>query len=280
MEKTVLLLSKLFEGLGYCLYFDNFFTSIPLLKKLLERGLYACGTLRCNRKHFPKNKLCTDKALSLGESDFAMCGDISVTKWRDRGKKAVLVGSNMHKPSDKTTVNRKNKAGKKEVVDCPQSIADYNTYMGGVDHFDQLIACYNLSWKSRRWWMKIWYYLLEASIVNSFILYKDVVKLQNCNAKPMTHLSFRSVLANELIAKYNVKKGSGTKSKVNVTKAKLSTGNANKQFKNVGAHMPMKGKNRRCAHCSTKKTVKRSSIVCSSCDVALCLDCFIPFHGI
>lgn len=41
--------------------------------------------------------------------------------------------------------------------------------MRGVDHFDQYHSAYNTSWKSRRWWIKILYYLLDAAIVNVFI---------------------------------------------------------------------------------------------------------------
>jgi len=38
--------------------------------------------------------------------------------------------------------------------------------MGSVDMFDQLLAVYSISWKSRRWWLKIFYYLLDCCIVN------------------------------------------------------------------------------------------------------------------
>ncbi|XP_052275932.1 piggyBac transposable element-derived protein 4-like [Dreissena polymorpha] len=34
------------------LFFDNFFTVIPLMKELPEKGLYVCGTVRVNRKGF------------------------------------------------------------------------------------------------------------------------------------------------------------------------------------------------------------------------------------
>jgi len=39
----------------------------------------------------------------------------------------------------------------------------HNKYMGGVD---QLLECYNIIWKSRRWWIKLFYYFCDATIVN------------------------------------------------------------------------------------------------------------------
>ena len=35
-------------------YFDNFFTGLPLLNSLLDVSLYGCGTVRVNRIGFPK----------------------------------------------------------------------------------------------------------------------------------------------------------------------------------------------------------------------------------
>jgi len=99
-----------------------------------------------NRKYFPKTLLKVDKSLSMGDYDFASSGEISVYKWMDRGKKPVVVVSSFHKGEDITMVKRKNNFGIREDVKCLKSIADYNKYMGGVDHFDQLLECYNISY--------------------------------------------------------------------------------------------------------------------------------------
>ncbi|KAG5887007.1 hypothetical protein JTB14_003685 [Gonioctena quinquepunctata] len=79
-EKVVVNLSKSLSAHGYCLYFDNFFPSFPLLQRLLDNKLLACGTFRSNRKQFPHDKLCPNKAISLGQFDFASSGDITVYK--------------------------------------------------------------------------------------------------------------------------------------------------------------------------------------------------------
>ncbi|CAH2003205.1 unnamed protein product [Acanthoscelides obtectus] len=154
-ERTVLTMSDKYNGEGRCLYFDNFFNSFPLLKMLLAKNTFACGTLRKNKKFFPKSKMRNDKSLKRGESDYCMAGDISVYKWKDRGTKPVLLASNFHDPREETTVLRTNAQGNREEVICPSAVSDYNKYMLGVDKFDQLMSPYNVSWKSRRWWMKL-----------------------------------------------------------------------------------------------------------------------------
>jgi len=40
-------------NLNHRVYFDNLYTSIPLLLWLSDQGVYCCGTLRANRKFVP-----------------------------------------------------------------------------------------------------------------------------------------------------------------------------------------------------------------------------------
>ena len=47
-EEVVLQLTKLFEKYFYSVYFDNFFNSPTLVKKLFEKNIYAIGTVRSN----------------------------------------------------------------------------------------------------------------------------------------------------------------------------------------------------------------------------------------
>lgn len=97
-ERTVLNLSEPFQRKGYCLCFDNIFSTFHLLSQLLDKDMFACGTFRTNRKKYPTDLLAQDKTMRLGESDYVQSGDISVTKWRDRGKKSVVVVSSLHNP--------------------------------------------------------------------------------------------------------------------------------------------------------------------------------------
>nr|CAI5859199.1 unnamed protein product [Callosobruchus analis] len=224
--------------------------------------MFACGTVRVNRKHLPVNVI-NDKSLKQHQTDFATSGDISFIRWIDRGKKPVTVLSSMHNPSSITTVRRTNAKGEKEEVPCPVAVSDYNKYMGGVDKMDQMIERYSVVRKSRRWWMKIFFYFIDVAICNSFVIYKSSVTANG--KKPISHLVFRSILVNELIGTFS-------------SKQKKDVQNT-KRLSNVGIHLPEVIKTyRRCALCSTKRQEKRSNVLCSACNVALCKGCFADFH--
>ena len=52
--KVVERLSRALVGGHFHLYFDNFFSSLPLFDSLLSDGLYACGTFRKDRQGIPE----------------------------------------------------------------------------------------------------------------------------------------------------------------------------------------------------------------------------------
>ena len=42
------------------IYFDNYYTSVPLLLALAEKGIGACRTIRANCKYYPKDVVAAD----------------------------------------------------------------------------------------------------------------------------------------------------------------------------------------------------------------------------
>ncbi|XP_052260325.1 piggyBac transposable element-derived protein 4-like [Dreissena polymorpha] len=61
------------------LFFDNFFTVIPLMMELLEKGLYACGTVRVNRKGFPSQLKKPAEVRQRGDFKIMQMGDTNLT---------------------------------------------------------------------------------------------------------------------------------------------------------------------------------------------------------
>ncbi len=62
----------------------------------------------------------------------------------------------------------------RESLTCPPLLPDYQTYMRGVDRGDQLMGCYSLARRSKKWWKRVFAYVIEVAAMNGYIVYKDV----------------------------------------------------------------------------------------------------------
>ena len=67
-KSVILSLCQKLKDTHCFVFFDNFFTSLALLFKLLEMGIYATGIVRANRKNMPILK--HDKEMKCGEHDW------------------------------------------------------------------------------------------------------------------------------------------------------------------------------------------------------------------
>merc|ERR1712074_62189 len=82
-ESIVLQLSSDILDRGCIIFGDNYYSSIPLAKQLLERKTYYCGTLRKNRKGTPNN--IKNAKLKKGEVISVMNDDnIKLYCWKDK----------------------------------------------------------------------------------------------------------------------------------------------------------------------------------------------------
>lgn len=265
-------LTRSLVGKNHKLFFDNYFNSVELQRKLLANKIYSCGTIRKGRKHFPELK--TDKSMKRGEADWRVSKDgIVALKWMDR--RSVLLVGNYHDPSIMETTSRKKKNGSAEDIPCPRMIRDYNTHMGYVDRFDMMKSLYEVDRKSHKWWHRIFFYFVDAAVCNAFILYQ-----QRCYCKSLTLKQFRMSVSRGLIGIVEpTKRGrpSSERPPSNFKKVvpyEVRYGNA--------VHMPERSTSLPCAKCSTLKDVHRTIWKCSTCQVGLCLNkdrnCFALFH--
>ncbi|KAG7258425.1 hypothetical protein CRUP_029522 [Coryphaenoides rupestris] len=72
------------EGQYHHLFMDGFFTSVPLLQRLLRDGLYACGPTQPSRRGYPE-VLCPRNVGKLSPGEFYQCqrGNLVATVTRD-----------------------------------------------------------------------------------------------------------------------------------------------------------------------------------------------------
>lgn len=259
-------------GKNYSVYFDNFFSSVELLIYLQQNKINAAATTRPNRKNFPKD-FPTDKEMIRGNFAWRSTRTgITATKWKDR--KGIHFLSNMHSPLTETSVRRKEHDGSTKQIACPAVVQDYNKHMGCVDKADMLKTIYCIDRKSRKWWHRIFFHMLDTTVVNTFIIYSQLTE-----GKKLTLKQLRLAIAISLIGIPQREKV-GRKSSTPVHHFKTYVSQEVRY--NKSEHLPVRTTSRRCGHCSTVAEVHRTKWACSVCKVALCLsdnrNCFLGFH--
>ena len=152
------------------LYTDNYYTGPEVYLTLYDKGINCCGTVRTNRRGFPAELIKSKRdKVDRGYYDYRSHGPLLAAVWFDR--RFVYFLSTMHVGESRgDTVKRRNPDGTATHVPCPPLLPDYQQYMRGVDRGDQLIGCYNLGRRSKKWWKRVFSYIIECSLLNAYIL--------------------------------------------------------------------------------------------------------------
>jgi hypothetical protein len=224
---------------------DGLYSSEELLDC---EDFYYVGSIRKNRIKMNKDE--RDKKLDKNEWTFYVKGNSLLTKYMD--KKLMYVISNCCE-NRVTTKQRWNKnTNSYMTISYPEPIKIYAEMMKGVDTTNQLIAQYELSNKTYKWWKRIFFHLLDVAIVNAYVLY--TMKIGK-----ITQKEFRLNL-------------------VETIKKRVTKPTNTKLF-----HLPQSEETRRvCVNCAMhkKKGVRTptSKFTCIGCGVYLCIECFIEYH--
>ena len=155
--------------LWHSLYMDNFYNSVELSETLLAQEVHTVGTLRSNRGE--PSTVRTPQRMQRHNVIAMDNGKVMVLAWKD--KQIVKAISTKHDGS-LCSVTRRRKGGRGAMEEGmkPACIVDYNQHMSGVNHLDQMISYYPCTRKSLKWTKKVFYYLMEITVHNCFILYK------------------------------------------------------------------------------------------------------------
>ena len=255
--------------LPYHFFFDNLFTTFPLLKELLLNGYDGTGTLRSNRleESCPlKSVPCMDK-LERGHVD-AVTGmsdatKINVTRWKDNA--VVTTASTLlgEKPLGKA--KRWSKQLNKHIqVNIPHVVDAYNKNMGGTDRMDENINAYRISIRGKKWWWPLFTWLIDASIQNAW-------NLARCTGKNIDQLQFRRDIAMSYLLRYQDQPKSSGK------RHSFKPGEHDSRYDQL-AHFiqPTPDESRR--RCQGELCGSRVRSQCSKCNVGLCVSCFQKYH--
>ena len=170
------LCSSLPRQMSYKVCFDNYFTFFELLLKLKEWGIWAVGTMRKDRMR--RCELKAEKVLKReGRGSFDAAVDLNsgltVVRWFDN--RQVQFASNFAYTDPVEEVRRwSNKEKQRIDVTRPAIVKIYNAGMFGIDLFDMFMALYRLHHRSKKGYMRIFFWILATGVTNGWCLYKRV----------------------------------------------------------------------------------------------------------
>lgn len=274
---------------GMHVFTDRFYTNVDLAEALHDMKVHITGTIMRQRKRLPpevrpikKKKVFGKKAirgktkpvkplkLKRGEMKAYRKDDkYSLLIWKDVNEVSML---STYYDNSVETVRRIKKKGVVENVTKPTVVCRYNENMGGVDIADQYISTYAFIRKSIKWWRKVFFWLLEAAIVNAFILFNS----QQPQNEKVRQRTFRKQLVKQLVGQVR-----------NVSKRARPSDVEEEERLNGKLHLmyPLdERKTKDCIVCSDRSAGgvrKRSKFFCKTCEnqPGLCAGvCFEKYH--
>jgi hypothetical protein len=265
---TVIQLLEDNMGKNHKVVLDNWFNSPKLQEFLAAKKTFCLGTVRANRKDMPK---ITKKKLPKGSVESYVSNELLYEKWSDRRQVNILNSFLPHKMEFVTNNNPNNSRQK------PASVVLYNKTMGGVDYIDQILSPYKADRKTKRWYKKFFFHLIDLAVYNSFVLYKNLNP--TTARKRVVYRDFLQALITEILAKNKVERKIGRP---------LRTLNPNM---NTSDHLPVRvlksdGKSSYsdCYMCKLSGKRKTTLFKCAHCNKRLCIggrsseSCYTKFH--
>jgi len=244
----------------YHLYFDNFFTSIPLLCEIAKRNMNGTGTIRENRtSQCPLSDRQAMKKTERGTYNFRVTKDenIVVCRWNDNS--VVTLASTSCAVQPIHSVSRYSQKLKKNVnITQPHIVKCYNENMGGVDRSDQNISLYRISIRGKKWYFALLAQCIDVAEQNSWQLHK-------ARGGNLDHLSFRRRVATALLERNGRSSGA--------TGRPSKSEHVDSRYDRLDHLVQPQDSQTRCRHCHAKCTTR-----CGKCDVGLHVKCFQTYH--
>ena len=216
-------------------------------------------------------------------------GNLVATVWRDR--RLVYIMSTNSDPRTAATVQRKDRDGTSHTVPSPKSVVDYNKFMGGVDHADQLRNYYNVRTKSRKFYRYLVWFAFDCCIVNAFILWKQYQPMTHVSVHQQSLKNFRLAVANGLIGSYNSRQRYALPP--HIKEASMDSCSPAKKrartdpHQDTSGHFPIKDSRGKCVFCwHVRGERHETNVRCRKCGKPLCVEardppgpsCFERYH--
>jgi hypothetical protein len=238
---------------------DGFFTSVELFRELESKGFLAVGTIRHNRKHFPKELLEEMKGFRRGEWVWRQYKNLVCTSYMD--KKPVNLLSTFCDPVERETIQRRTGSELNELP-CPAVLTAYLRTMRGADVFAQRLSYSKIGRKSKKWFYSLIWFLIDTTIHNAFILYQKKHNKHNYAEK-----DFRKEVMSALVSNFTARK---------VKSPQISTKKRSLESLHTITYTKHRGT---CGVCRNRVGQgghnRRSHYRCEECNIFVCIpDCY------
>lgn len=139
---------------------------------------------------------------------------------------------------------------------------------------DQKKVYYEYDRRSKsRFYMRLFFDLLELCITNSFIVY-SIIAAANCTSVSATALEYRSALSTELISDFTSRQRGSSDAVMSRVQKLIKP--------KVPHNIEKRQEWKRCVQCKKENRYSRSNNYCSICHVFLCYttsrDCVAVYH--
>ena len=175
----------------------------------------------------------------------------------------------------------------KKDIACPDIVKVYNKHMGGVDLLDSLLGLYRIRTRSKKWYHRLFFHMIDVTVCNSWLLYRRILEQHGQdhpqNIGNLSLLQFKTELAKVLTTIGTKQKGRPSFASMEVQqkkkKAKTSIPAFETRKDGIG-HWPQHTEQRN--RCRFEGCNGKSRVFCDKCKVYLCLyekkNCFLNYH--
>lgn len=180
---------------GLHVYTDMYYTSPELAEELFKIGCHLTGTVVTNRIGMPQGLKANGEKMKTADIYSQRKGSILVLSWK--AKRVVHMLSTFAKGSKRHVTNVPSKWPDKPLTAKPHVVLDYFKHIGAVKRSNLFISSYQLMQRTKKWYRKIFFWLLEVGIIDAYILYK--MTQESHSKKPLSHQEFRRSLVRALV---------------------------------------------------------------------------------
>jgi len=273
---------------GITIVCDRWFTGVKMAAVLREQhGISIVGTLHTNRlprsiKHLYER---TDFAKKTEPGDImawqrvypcdheasaktAMC----IVTWHDT-KPFHTLSTDPAFSAEKYKelgLSRKNKEGVLQRRSAHAINLYYNSYMAGVDLSGQLQRYLTLDRRGKRWYMRVFWWLMEVTLSNAFLIHRSL--LTTAGAPRITQTQFREQLVEEMLSRAGITDEAAAAAAVPSDQEGAQGQAAGRtSIRQASRHhvlVKARGKKRgRCVVCPRTSSATKTPWLCKTCEV-------------